>query len=386
MKAKSSRERMMFAPRLYSRWQGSRCMNMSPKVDRLVAPACRCVSGGGDEMRKFLARLLIAVFAFGAFAAGHAGAATAERIAVRIEVPNTNNLQFLTLWVALGAGFFQSEGLEPHILAAASPRSTGDKLFKGEADVALLPPPMFLGMMAEEKPILLFASLLANEPIDLILRKEIATGIRTIRAGAPLQERMQAIKGLRIGLAGEVAPRLRALFASAGMNADRDVQLVTVPGPQQLQAFQTGKVDALFAHTPYLETALVQNGAVLVADNSSGEVPELSNGQVHALATTREAARAHPQLIAGVTRAIARALNLIHADPKSAVDALIASGHARAELRPQLEAIVAIYGSAVPRTPEISLSGIARDAALYPAHPRAPDFSHVRAADYVAAH
>jgi hypothetical protein len=87
--------------------------------------------------------------------------------------------------------------------------------------------------------------------------------------------------------------------------------------------------------------------------------------------------------MAGVKRAIARALNLIHADPKGAVDAILASGYARGE-RPQLEAIVAIYGPAVPLNPEISLTGIARDAALYPAHPRAPDFARVKAADYVA--
>ena len=102
------------------------------------------------------------------------------------------------------------------------------------------------------------------------------------------------------------------------------------------------------------------------------------------MATTREEARAKPRIIAGVTRAIARALNLIHDDPKAAVDAVLASGLARAE-RPQLEAIVAIYGRAVPRTPKISLLGIERDAALYPAHPRAPDFRQTKAADYVAA-
>jgi hypothetical protein len=45
---------------------------------------------------------------------------------------------------------------------------------------------------------------------------------------------------------------------------------------------------------------------------------------------------------------------------------------------------VAIYAAAVPRTPAISLAGIERDAKLYPAHPRAPDFARVRAADYVA--
>lgn len=102
------------------------------------------------------------------------------------------------------------------------------------------------------------------------------------------------------------------------------------------------------------------------------------------MATTREEARAKPKIIAGVTRAIARALSFIHEDPKAAVDAILASGLAKAE-RPQLEAIVAIYGPAVPRTPKISLSGIERDASLYPAHPRAPDFSRTKVADYVAA-
>jgi hypothetical protein len=91
-----------------------------------------------------------------------------------------------------------------------------------------------------------------------------------------------------------------------------------------------------------------------------------------------------PQIIAGVTRAVARALTLIHEDPKAAVDAILASGLAKAE-RPQIEAIVAIYGPAVPRTPSIALAGIERDATLYPAHPRAPDFHRTRAADYVAA-
>lgn len=333
-------------------------------------------------IRRSVKRLAIAALALIAFAAGSAGAAPAQRMPVRIEVPNTNNLQFFTLWVALGAGLFQQEGLEPQVITAATPRSTGNLLFKGEADVALLPPPMFLGMMAEEKPILLFASLLANEPINLVVRREVGE-IRKIRADAPLRERLQAIAGLKLGLAGEVAPRLRAVFSSVGMNADKDMQLVVVPGPGQLRAFADGTIDVLFAHTPYLETALVQHRAILIADNSAGEVAALAGGQIHALATTREEARTKPAVIGAVARAIARAQMLIHSDPKATVDAIVASGVAGAD-RAQLAAIVAIYAAAVPQSPAISLAGIERDAKLYPAHPRAPDFARVRAADYAA--
>jgi NitT/TauT family transport system substrate-binding protein len=331
-------------------------------------------------VRRLLVNLALLAMAF--VAGDGAWAATPTRTPVRIEVPGDKNLQFFTLWVALGAGYFQQEGLEPKILVDATPRSAGQLLFQGQADVALLPPPMFLGMMAEDKPILLFASLLANEPINLALRKSIADA-RNISAHAGLRERLQAIKGLRIGLAGEVGPRLRALFASAGMNADRDVQLVTIAGPDQVKAFADGRIDVLFAHTPYLETVLTQHDAVLLVDTSGGEIPILADGQIHALGTTRALARNKPEMMTAVTRAIYRAQRLIHSDPKGTVDAILASGAAGHDRR-MVEAFAAVYGPAVPRSPRISLEGIERDAALYPAHPRAPDFAKVKAADYVA--
>ena len=315
--------------------------------------------------------------------ATQANAAPAPLTPVRIEVPNTGNLQFFALWVALGAGYFQQEKLLPQIMPAANPRAVGQKLLRGDAEVALLPPPMFLGMMAEEKPIVLFASLLANEPINLVARKDVAEA-RGLAQRASLQERLRAISGLRVGLAGEVAPRLRALFASAGMVPERDMHLVVLPGPDQVQAFVEGKVDVLFAHTPYLETVLVQHQGVLVVETSGGEILELADGQIHALATTRDQARKNPMMIAAVTRAIYRAQRLIHSDGKATVEAIVASGVTGMD-RARLEAIAAIYSSAVPQTPAISLPGIERDVALYPAHPRAPNFFHVRASDYVSA-
>ncbi len=329
---------------------------------------------------RLIATLTIALVACAAFDVD--ARAQEVRAPVRIEVPNAHNLQFFTLWVALGAGFFQAEGLEPQVLIDPSPRSAGSLLLKGEADVAVLQPPMFLGMMAEEKPIRLFASLLANEPINLVVRKDVAEA-RQLRPTAPLRDRLEAIRGLRVGVAGEPPPRLRALFASAGMDAARDVELVIVRGHDQVQALADHRVDALFSHTPYLETALVKHGAVLLVETSSGEVPTLADGQIHALATTPAVAQDKNAVVLAVTRAIHRAQRLIHSDLDATVDALVASGAAGPE-RALTEAIAAVYGPAVPQTPEVSLSGIERAAMLYPAHPRAPDFSRVQASDFVA--
>jgi ABC-type nitrate/sulfonate/bicarbonate transport system substrate-binding protein len=299
------------------------------------------------------------------------------RGAVRIEVPGNKNLQFFTLWVALGAGYFQQEGLEPRILVDATPRSAGQLLFQGQADVALLPPPMFLGMMAEDKPILLFASLLANEPINLALRKSVADA-RKFSPHALLRERLQAIMGLKVGLAGEVAPRLRALFASAGMNADKDVQLVTIPGPDQVQAFTQRRIDVLFAHTPYLETVLVQNDAVLLVDNSGGEVPVLADGQIHALATTRTLAQTKPEMMAAVTRAIYRAQRLSPFPMR---------GHGGRARPPGAAGSDGAVSCGRPVRPSQVTQGGWRSGAGGGARPRLPaGFRYRKAADYVAAH
>jgi NitT/TauT family transport system substrate-binding protein len=329
-------------------------------------------------MKRLIAILVALTCGFPALVAG-------SRLAgkpVIIEVPSKSNLQFFTLWVALGSGFFQEEGLEPQLIVDETPRNAGQYLLDGKADIALLQPPMFLGRIAEEKPIVLFASLLANEPINLVVRKDVADA-RIIPVRASLRERLQAVKGLRIAVAGEPPPRLRTLFKSVGMDADRDVEIVIVDGPGQLEALADKKVDGLFAHTPYLETAIVNYQAVLIADASGGEVPELTDGQIHTLATTRQKAAEKKDMIAAVTRAIYRAQKRIHSDPKATVDAVLASGATTAD-RSLVEAIAAIYSRAVPQTPEISLTGMKRDVTLYPAHPVAPDFTRVKAEDYVA--
>ena len=324
------------------------------------------------------------VLALAGIALGSASAQTPRAATpVRIEVPNPHNLQFFTLWVALGAKYFEQEGLKPEVSYAPRPRSVGERLFRGDADVALLPPPMFLGMMAEEKPIALFASLLANEPINLVLQGDVAVA-RGFSKTAPLRERLLALKGLKVGLASEVTPRLRALYAFAGLDADKELNLVTIHGSNQVQAFAERQVDALFAHTPYLETVLLQHQAVLVVHNSGGEVPVLADGQIHALGTTRAMAERNPEMMVAVARAIHRAQRLIHSDPKAAVDAIVASGQA-AQDRKSLEAFVDVYGPAVPATPAISLQGIKRAAELYPAHPRHPDFSRADVSAFVAA-
>jgi NitT/TauT family transport system substrate-binding protein len=301
---------------------------------------------------------------------------------VRIGVPERENIQFLTLWAALGAGYFEAEGLEVRLVVASAPNQSGQLLLQHQAEVALLQPPVYLGLIAQRSPIVLFANLLANDPINLIVRPEVAARLK-LDARAPLIDRLKALKGLRIGVGNEPPRRLRVLFAQAGMDADRDIRMTIIPGDEQIAAYRDNVVDALYTHTPYLEDALVSFGAVLIVNQSAGEVAPLSNGEIHSLATTREYADAHPDVLMAMTRAVARAEELLHRDAEAAGQALLKAGIS-APTPKHLRTIVDIYRAAVPTTPRVSASAIEHDAILYPARPAMPDFTQVHAVDFLA--
>lgn len=310
------------------------------------------------------------------------GAAPVTAATVRIGVPERDNIQFLTLWVAMGAGYLQAEGLDVQLVVADVPNQSGQLLLQHKADVALLQPPVYLGLISQQRPIVLFANLLANDPINLIVRPAVAARVK-LNPKAPLVERLRSLKGLRIGVANEPPRRLRVLFAQAGMDVERDIQMTIVPGDEQIDALRNGVVDALYTHTPFLEEALVNLNAVLTVNQSAGEVPELANGEIHSLAATREYADAHPDVLISVTRAIARALDLLHRDPEAAGRALINAGITVPTPR-HLATIVDLYRLAVPATPKVSVAAVERDATLYPVRPSMPESIQIHAADFAA--
>jgi NitT/TauT family transport system substrate-binding protein len=301
--------------------------------------------------------------------------------AIRVGIPERNNLQYMSFWIAQGAGFFAAEGLDIEIVVPDAANMSGMILMQRRVDVALLQPPVYLGLIAEQHPFVLFANLLANDPINLIVRSDVAAKLK-LDPRAPLADRLRALKGLRIGVAPEPPRRMRILFAEAGMNADQDVQIVIRRAEDQIEALTTNLVDALYTHSPSLEDALVRLGAVLIVNQSGGEVAPLRDGQIHALAATREYAAAHPDVIRKITRAIARAQELLHKDPTAAVTALTSAG-ITAPTPQHLKTTVNLYRPAVPMTPRVSAAAIERNANRYPARPTMPDFTKVKAADFI---
>jgi NitT/TauT family transport system substrate-binding protein len=301
---------------------------------------------------------------------------------VTIVLPEADNLQDLPLFVALGARTFGDEGLDVTLAVAPTPNEVIGMLHGDAEQVAVLPPPLYLQLIADHFPLRVVASLLRNDAIDLVVRRALIAARALPAATAPLAERLRALAGVRLGVAPGPIGRLRALYRSAGLDADRLVTIVPLMGQEQNQAFAAGKVDALYAHTPYLERALVDEDAVVYVNQSAGEAqPALAERMIHALVVTAPLVQRRPELVRKLVRAIARAEALVHRDPAAATAALARAIPARPPA--QLARAVELYAPAVPATPRVSAAGLRAAVAFWPASKRAPDLSAVDWAAFV---
>ena len=306
-------------------------------------------------------------------------ASAGERLTIL--VPKDGNLQYMSFWVAQAGGYFAREGIDVELVFPSAPQQAEGMFEAGKTEAAVLAPPMYLRFIGSKVPIVLVANLLRNDPIDLIVRKSILDE-RKLTAAMPLKERLAGLKGLRLGVAPHPPTRLRALFASEGLDVDKDLTLVILHGREQNAAFTEGKVDALYAHTPYLEKALVQDGASMLVEQTRGEFATLSNRQIHCLTFRRSVADARPNLVLAAARAIGAAEKSIHASQKDTVDLLAKTFPTRD--RKELETIVGLYEPAIPDSPDVHVEDLAPALALFPDGLPKPDLSTMDLAPYVA--
>lgn len=270
---------------------------------------------------------------------------------VRVALPSLNP-QFLPFWVALGAGAFAAAGLELDLTVAAEQLGAPLALTQGQADVALLPPPLYLRLIATRQPVVCFANLLRNDPVNVVLTERAATEAGVVE-GMPSVEAIRRLAGLRIGVAPGPARRLRELCRWAG----NDLDTAILPGPEQIPAFAQGAVDGLYAHTPHLEEALVEHRGVLAVHCSRGDIAPTAFAQIHACVASRAFAGEAPAVIDAIVDCLASAMDLVRDGDPRAPDGLLASGLPGLS-GPHVECRLAVYRPAVPASPAVTPDGL----------------------------
>ena len=276
-------------------------------------------------------------------------------------VQSSLSFNFVPLFVAQTAGYFKQEDLVLNVvLAGGGPKAmTGLIGGGGQFSASVL----FDGVMAHRRGLddvraLATLSLFQG---PLVVLTDVAKK-RGISLADPLTQRLQAMKGLKIGITTPGATSdlfMRWLFRNNGMNPERDLEIIPLGGVStQIAALQGGRVDGCSCLPPVDVITDRQGLTVSVLDRLK-DFPQLDGvtyGTLYGLASYN---KTHPEVINGVARAITRATLLTRHDPDAAKRAT----------RPFLkeldqatyDAAWAAYLFAFPTSPDITEASFAKE-------------------------
>ena len=320
-------------------------------------------------MKKYLVLLLL-------FACTESNVERKETsVDVRLMLPLNNNLQWLNFWVAKGAGYFEEVGLNLEIITPENPRGGNKIMLEKKADVSVMPRPMFLSLLAKEAELTAFANLLSNDPINLVVNQNLIKDIDSLNS-LSLKEKLLLLKGKTIGVASGPVSRLNKLFEVANIKPDSLFQIKIISGKEQNQAFAEGQVDALYAHTPYLEKAITENNGFILINQSAGEVPEMANRHIHLMVAQKDFIKNNPETISKICEAIYKAQKLVHSDKQAALEA-IRKSEIKLQAPNALEILFDIYEPAVPKNPEVFGEILVKELDLFPSSREIPQLDSI---------
>lgn len=226
------------------------------------------------------------------------------------------------LYVARAKHYFEDEGLDVNLVITGGAANAVAAVLSGSAQICSAGLSDDINAAMHGRPLVAFATLTRRDPDNIVIAKRVADA-KHITAATPLEDKIKALAGLRIGISsvGAIPDQvLRWLLASHGINPDRDVETVPVHDPATaLSALAHGGIDAFAFGPPAPEAAVKAGTAVVLIDLAHGEV---SPGYRIDLMATKAYLDANPTVGQRLTHAIARAETLIQSDPATAKAAM----------------------------------------------------------------
>ncbi len=260
----------------------------------------------------------LAVAAVLTMTAGAAGQGTR----VRLREAHTGTLFMAPVFIAEAAGYMAEEGIDLELFEVDSGALGIAALISGQVQIFDADPFQAVQLRRQGKQILFIYNLTKRVTLDMVMHPEVARA-RNISRSTPIAQRFAALRGLKLGITRPGAATdvyMRYYLKRAGLNPDRDVQIVSVGGGGPLlAALRTRQIDAfhLSAPTPYL--AEKDGFGTVVIKSSAGDVPELDNFMYTGISVYNVFANQNPDVLRRWVRAVNKANRLMRTDQAAAV-------------------------------------------------------------------
>lgn len=270
-------------------------------------------------------------------------------------------MSFLLQYIAIGAGFYKQEGLDPVSVNVASGTQQAAAVMGGSADITQVGFAHTMHAVGRGGQLVGICTGFDVYPIALVL-SDAAIKRLGITNTMSIDEKIKRIKGARIGITSPGSSTdefMRTIMMVRGMDPSRDVQLQPIGiGAPMVAAMQAGVTDGFAFMSPFTNIAVTRGIGQIIADPMTGELPEYRDVPYQVITTSRETLANKRPLLLHVVRALTLAMKFAHQDVEGA----------RRAARPffqdtsdaDFNTAFDTYIKAVPATPEISQAQVTK--------------------------
>jgi NitT/TauT family transport system substrate-binding protein len=256
-----------------------------------------------------VAAALLAGCASGTSAGGSSAAASGKSLTEVTLVTGGDSMSFAQTLYAVSAGLFADQGIKINMQGNPNSSGTAATLIQsGEVDAGSLSDSSVYAAVAQGRDIQANA-MLVDEPVlgvtlsDSVVKKLAAKGVTPT---SPIGQRLQALKGLTLSVNGPSTGTYAALVSvldEAKLQVGKDITLLPVSShPLAATATQEGQTDGYFAPAPdFLDGPSEGWGTTWL---QFSELPNLKVTPWVLFATNTQFAKAHPQTVDALTRAL----------------------------------------------------------------------------------
>ena len=244
----------------------------------------------------FLATLLVSMLCVTFF---QAEALDKIRISQAVE-----SCAYIAVDYAFARGFYREQGIDLDTFVSGGGGADQLALLSGDVQLNNAAPSYQVNHVRQGRDVILVLNTIKSMNQSLTLSADAVKRVG-VSPDAPIEDRLRALKGLRLGITrpGAMTDRhIRFLLRKVNLKPE-DAKLVAIGGPQALiTALETKQIDG-FAISIGPDLVAASRGAVTWVNNLRGDVPGLTPFPMVNIYTTRRYAEKNPEIVKKFIRA-----------------------------------------------------------------------------------